>query len=149
MQADISVNRYAEMSVEELAGESERIQARRAAAKAQDGDDWRGAEAHRPGPAGVDIDPAAQSVEKTPEPDNPQSGSQKRKSEIGGFTADDDGSTQNLSPTRAQVSGAPVEDDGEVFVVPTPSSPGHSGEADLTRDASPLPDDDDDDVVLP
>ena len=142
MQADLTVSRYAEMSVEDLDAERSRISARRAAAQADAGDDWQDAVVKRHAPAGEDIDPGPPSEEKTPEPDNPQSGSQKRKSEIGGFSGDDHGSTENISPTRARPSNAPVVADAESVVAAL--APEHDGEADLTRAASPFPPGDED-----
>ena len=52
LAGEIGVTRFASMSTEDLEGEHQRIQARRTAAKAQHGDDWREAMVDRPGQAG-------------------------------------------------------------------------------------------------
>ena len=148
MQADLTVSRFAEMSVGDLHAARQRIADRRGAAKVEDGDDWRTAVADRPGPAGGDIDPGPPSEEKNSVPDNPQNGSQRRKSEIGGFTGAEPGLSQNISPTRARVPGASVEDDQLESVVAARSTPVHGGEVELTRTTSPFPPDDDADWKL-
>ena len=121
LAGEIGVTRFTEMSVEALDAERERIQARRAAAKAQPDDDWRDAAVKRPGPPGEDIDPAPRPGEKTPASADPGSGSQTRKLNLGALPGHDRGSTTNISPTRARTLNASVEDDkADVVAVALP-----------------------------
>ena len=164
LQGEIGVARFATMSDVELTAERERMEARRAAAKAQPDDDWREAMVDRPGPAGGGIDdPAPVPVEKNPISAIADSGSTNRKIRAGAKGVDDYASPQNIFPTRARPSlDAPVEAD-EAVVVDVKSAPGHTGGGEGSGSPSPSPsplpasldpskfltgDDDDDDTTL-
>ena len=144
LQGEIGVTRFAEMSTEDLDAERQRIAARRTAARVEDGDDWRGAVADRPGPAGGDIDPAPAAEEKNLSAVNPERSLSNRKSQVGGLPAVSPASPENILPSRARDLSAPVVDDQAEFVVAAQSTPAHSGGEELTRTSPPFPPDDDD-----
>ena len=106
LAGEVAINRYASMSVEDLAAERERIEQRRNATEGEA--DWRQAAVRLPGVR-----------EKRTSELEPDSGSLNRKSAIGGLPKDDDGPSHNNPPSRAQGSLPPGIDgtiDEDVFL---------------------------------
>ena len=107
LTADVHVSRFAAMTADELASERRQIAARREATEIADADDadWRSAAVRLPSSTG----------KENPEAGNLGSGSQDRKSEVGGLAGDDRGSLHDILPTRAR---APLPDslDPEKFM---------------------------------
>ena len=110
LAGEIGVTRYGSMTDVELDAERQRIQARRDAAEAQDGDDWRAAAVNPPGPAGGEIDPGPGPGKNVPTAGKPDSGSITCKPASGALPARVDGSPQNIPPTRARASFADQDD---------------------------------------
>ena len=116
LTGDVTVNRFASMSAEDLDAERQRIEARRAASQNQDDADWRAAAVRLPRPAGDEDAPGPVPEENDHPAEKRGSGSIKRKSEIGGLPGDDQALSDNITPTRARANGAGDELDPDVVL---------------------------------
>ena len=107
MTADVNVSRFADMTADELASERDLIEARREATEgdAADDADWRSAAVRLPSSTG----------KEKPAAGNLDSGSRTVKPEVGGLAANERGSRQDISPTRARAP-LPPELDPDVFL---------------------------------
>ena len=107
LTADVSVNRFSDMTSDELATERKQIEARREATEidVDDDADWRSAAVRLPSSTG----------KENPEAGNLGSGSQNRKSEVGGLAANERGSPDDIPSTRARPP-LPPELDPDVFL---------------------------------
>ena len=128
MQADLTVNRFASMSADDLDAERQRIAGRIDAAQALGGDeDWRAAAVRLPRQEGDDDGPDPAVGKNNLLAENLHSGSQTRKTQSGALPAVRPASPENILPSRAQVSGASVADDQAEFVVAAGLTPDHTG----------------------
>ena len=154
LAGEISVSRFDTMTDDALRGEREKIAARVAAGEAGAGAaSWQDAAVRLPSsPVGTEDDPDPVAGENNSTVEKRQSGSQTRKTQVGGFSVDDPADSGKNMPTRARTTGAPVVDD-PVVMVPAGSAPGRVGGGGVAVAGAPpppplSPPDDDEDTKL-
>ena len=138
MSGDVTVNRFASMSAEELDTERSKIAARIDAAQALGADDsWRAAAVRMPGQGTEEDRPESAVGENNSTAEKPKRSLSTRKL-VGGLNPQaDPGLSQENITTRARASNASVVD-GPSVLVPGGSAPDH-GEGGVSAGASPSP----------
>ena len=114
LTGDVTVGRFDGMTDDDLHAERSKIIARRDAAQAgaAGADSWQAAAVRMPGQDKDEDQPERAAEEKTSTVENPKRSVSTRKPGTATKGFGDGGSPQNISPTRARVSGAPVVEAG-------------------------------------
>ena len=127
LTGDVTVGRFDSMTTDDLHAEREKILARRDAAQAGAGSDsWQAAAVRTPHQGTEEDQPERAAGENNSTPEKPKRSVSTIKRDRGPLAVGDDDLAQKISPTRARVSGAPVEA-GRSDVQTDLPAPGHVG----------------------